>query len=129
MNLFENPEVNEAKLKAIIREFGGLFIGVDFDDTIRDFDTGEPIEPVVTVLKELSKLGHRICLYTCREGEDLAYAKRYCKGMGIVIDYYNWSPLYPEVRKPLFNILLDDRAGLVESVELCKRIINFQKSK
>lgn len=49
--------------------------------------------------------------------------------IGLKIDYSNWSPLYPKVRKPLFNILLDDRSGLIESVELCKKIINFQKNK
>lgn len=105
-----------------------LYVGVDFDDTIRDFETGEPIEPVVKAIKECNKLGLKVCLYTAREAHDLVYALDYCKGIGVVIDHVNYSPLMPHVRKPLFNIFLDDRAGLVESLEELNKVINYIKT-
>lgn len=36
----------------------------------------------------------------------------YCKHFGIAVDYINENPEIMNTRKPYYNILLDDRAGL-----------------
>ena len=123
MNLFKDQSQLVDKLYEIYKKHGSLYIGVDFDDTIRDFDNGEIIRPVVEILKQATSLGMKICLYTCREGADLAFAEDFCKKIGLKIDYVNYSPLSPGLRKPLFNILLDDKAGLVSSVRVLEDLI------
>ena len=40
------------------------------------------------------------------------YTIEYCKHFGIAVDYINENPEIMNTRKPYYNILLDDRAGL-----------------
>ncbi len=127
MNVFKEENALFEEIIRIYHCYGILYIGVDFDDTIRDFQTGEPIKEVVDAIKQCNRLGLKVCLYTAREAHDLVYALDYCKGIGINIDYINYSPLMPHVRKPLFNILLDDRSGLREALEELNKIINYLK--
>lgn len=124
MNLFKNPESKRQRLVSDYMNYGNLIVGVDFDDTIRDYETGKIIDEVVDLLKEASRNNFIICLYTCREDRKLVEALNFCKGIGLQIDYVNCSPVLPGLRKPFFNILLDDRAGLVDTTELLKNIIN-----
>ena len=130
MNFITNKNVLTERL---IRDYelyrGEIYVGVDFDDTIRDYDTGDVITPVYEVLRDLQLYGAQLCLYTAREGKDLVYAEKFCSGIGLDIEHSNYSPLMPQVRKPLFNILLDDRAGLNEALEACKNLINYIKNK
>lgn len=127
MNVFKEENGLFEETIGIYHRHGTLYIGVDFDDTIRDFQTGEPINQVVTAIRECNRFGLKVCLYTAREARDLVYALDYCKGIGIVIDYVNYSPLMPHVRKPLFNIFLDDRAGLKEALNELNKIITYLK--
>lgn len=46
----------------------------------------------------------------------------YCKHYGIRVDYVNESPIM-KTRKPYYNILLDDRAGLQESFGVLDTLI------
>lgn len=124
MNIFEN-DCRKEKILNNYNKFGTLYIGVDFDDTIRDFETGAIINPVFEELLKCNNIeGIKLCLYTSREGNELVYALNFCSFIGLKIDYVNYSPLSPGLRKPLFNLLLDDRSGLVESLELLKQILN-----
>lgn len=127
MNLFENQELNYERLVSEYVNHDFLVIGVDFDDTIRDFDTGLVINPVVELLKEARKHNCILCLYTCREEKRLVEATKFCEKIGLEMDYINSSPIILHTRKPLFNILLDDRAGLVESYNLLKKFIDDVK--
>lgn len=38
--------------------------------------------------------------------------------------YTNESPVFPNSEKPYYNILLDDRAGLEESYEILKYVVD-----
>ena len=40
-------------------------------------------------------------------------------------DYINESPLLPGTKKPFFNILLDDRAGLESAYLVLKHVVNY----
>lgn len=53
----------------------------------------------------------------------------YCKHFGIEPDYVNESPLIKGTKKPFFNLLLDDRAGLKEAYTLLIKIIDYANSK
>lgn len=128
MNVFKGDTLSDKLIKQY-QEFGTLYIGVDFDDTIREWESGEPIMEVIKVLKECNKLNLKLCLYTAREAFELTEALTFCMKCGIKIDHVNYSPIKPDVRKPLFNILLDDRAGLKESLTELIKLINYLKNK
>lgn len=38
--------------------------------------------------------------------------------------FVNESPVFPNSEKPYYNILLDDRAGLEESYEILKYVVD-----
>ncbi len=88
----------------------------DFDGVIAKYDGfkgvdhfGEPNEPVVEVIRQLSKTGHKIILHSTRGNDSL---KKYCLKHDIPVDYYNENPeLEGENRgKPIAYVYVGDRA-------------------
>ena len=119
---------NRLGLKLIndYKQFGKLYIGVDFDDTIYQTSTGAPNLEVIKLVKELQNNGHFICLYTCREEKSLMDAIKYCENYNLTFDYINCSPVLIGTRKPLFNILLDDTSGLEEALCACQYFLDYK---
>lgn len=108
-----------------------LVIGFDFDNTIFDVhNNGGNYSQVIRALQECKKLGWTLCLYTAELREDwLKWKVDYCKHFGIEPDYVNESPLIKGTKKPFFNLLLDDRAGLEEAYTLLIKVIDYADSK
>ena len=61
------------------------------------------------------------------EEEKLNFCKKYCNDNKIRIDYINESPVL-NTRKPYYNILLDDRAGLEEAYFTLKEVVDYIKN-
>ena len=116
------------KLLKVLKDYGTIIVGVDFDDTV--FPLNDTIyirtrcNKVVTLLKEL-KDKITICLYSVAGDQSLKYKKYIMETLGIKPAYINESPikLGNEV-KPYFNILLDDKAGLNEAIEILTEFKN-----
>lgn len=108
-----------------------LVIGFDFDNTIFDVhNKGGDYSQVISVLQRCKELGWTLCLYTAELREDwLKWKVDYCKHFGIEPDYVNESPLIKGTKKPFFNLLLDDRAGLEEAYTLLIKVIDYADSK
>ena len=93
-------------------------IAVDFDGTIVTNEypkIGKLIKNVVYYIREEKQKGSIIILWTCRFGEDLEKAKKFCEENNIPIDYYNEnSPTIPfETSRKIFaNEYIDDLAKL-----------------
>ena len=106
-------------------------MGFDFDNTIFDIhNNGGNYSDVINLLRECKKLGFILCLYTAELREDwLKWKVQYCGHFGIEPDYINESPLLQGTKKPFFNILLDDRAGLESAYETLKTVIDYANSK
>lgn len=69
-----------------------MIIAVDFDGTICKNawpQIGEPNFKLIHWLKEQRGKGHTLILWTCREGELLQEALRFCEIYGLVFDYVN----------------------------------------
>lgn len=67
-------------------------IAVDFDGTLCNSnypDLGEPIQPVIDKLLIEQLNGAKIILWTCREGQLLADAVKWCYEHGITFDAIN----------------------------------------
>lgn len=99
---------------------GGQIIAVDFDGTLcRDCypRIGEANERLIRRLKELRAQGDRLILWTCRNGERLEEALRFCMVRGLVFDAVNEN--LPETveafggdsRKIFADVYIDDRCA------------------
>lgn len=99
------------------RKHNGLIIGVDFDDTIYDTHHNNYTHNAVIMLLRLAQsLGCTLCVWTANADEERVRSR--WTELGLVIDYYNESPVkfHANQTKPYFNLLLDDRAGLSSAV-------------
>jgi hypothetical protein len=96
---------------------GGKTIAVDFDGTIVEHaypEIGEEMLFAFDTLKALQQKGHKLILWTIREGDLLEEAVKYCKERGV--EFYAVNKNYPEedianmdTRKILVDIFIDDR--------------------
>lgn len=99
---------------------------VDFDGTLAVTRFPEIVEPkpkMVAAVKMLQAQGHKVILWTSRDGKDLAAAVEWCKNQGIVFDAVN-EPLPEQVarwgndtRKVYADFYIDDKAMSVSELE------------
>ena len=76
-------------------------------------NTGEDFSEVIDLLKECSDFGLTLILFTTQENQsEIDWRIKYCEDLGLKVSYVNESPVMTSSKKPYFNILLDDRAGL-----------------
>ena len=109
-----------------------LIIAFDFDDTIFDLhELNLDHTEVIELLQKAFNQGHVLCMWsTLVDKWSLAYKKEIAKNvLGFIPHYYNESPIANESRKPHFNILLDDRAGLGQAYDVLKEVIDRIESK
>lgn len=95
----------------------GKVIAVDFDGTIVEHkypEIGDEMLFAFSTLKELQKKGHRLILWTYRDGEHLKKAADFCAANGL--EFFAINENYPgEItegnysRKLLADIFIDDR--------------------
>lgn len=112
-----------------------LIIAVDFDGTIVK-DTypkiGKPMIFAFETLLKLQKEGHRIILWTYRNGRALREAVKFCEENGI--EFYAINKSYPEEeldgkisRKIHADLFIDDRnaGGFIGWTEVYKLVFNY----
>ena len=69
-----------------------LVFAIDFDNTLCENkypDIGEPIQPIIDFCKNMKADGHKLILWTCREGELLIKAVSWCAKFGLYFDAIN----------------------------------------
>ena len=96
-----------------------MIIAVDFDGTIVEHrypSIGKELPFAIETLKKLTKEGHRLILWTLREGKLLEDAIIFCRELGL--EFYAVNHDYPEeernikkhfTRKIKADIWIDDR--------------------
>lgn len=92
---------------------------VDFDKTLNLADTypqlGRPNMELIAFLKERQQAGDKIILWTCREGDLLKSAIKFCKNYGLKFDAVNDNirenieHFSNNCRKVFANYYIDDR--------------------
>lgn len=93
-------------------------IAIDFDGTIAKtrFPVIVELLPEAKIfIRKWRHMGHKVILWTCREGKYLEEAVQYCKANGIEFDYVNEN--VPEViesfggnpRKLAYDFCIDDK--------------------
>ena len=104
-----------------------MIIAVDFDGTIvahRYPKIGKELPFATLTLKKLQERGHRLILWTYREGKLLEEAVQFCQSKGV--EFYAVNKSYPEEkfdqntpRKIHADLFIDDRnAGVVFELSL-----------
>jgi len=113
-----------------------LIIAIDFDGTIVEDaypKVGKPMIFAIETIKRLQDNGHRLILWTYRNGRKLDEAVDFCKKNGI--EFYAVNKNYPEEifdskisRKIHADLFIDDRnvGGFVGWTEIYKLIFNHE---
>jgi len=118
-----------SRLKQDYLAHKSLFVAFDYDNTVFDYhDRGINYDEIIEILRTCKSLGFTLILFTGNEGEKLEVIKQDLKNREIPFDLINENPLM-KTRKPYYNILLDDRAGLKESYNNLKRLIDEIRNK
>lgn len=113
-----------------------LIIAIDFDGTIVEDaypKIGKPMIFALETIKKLQNNGHRLILWTYRNGRKLDEAVEFCKKNGI--EFYAVNKNYPEEifdskisRKIHADLFIDDRniGGFVGWTEIYNLIFNHK---
>lgn len=110
-------------------EHGSLFVAFDYDNTVFDYhNLGIKYDQIIDLLRECKSLGFTMILFTGNEGEKLERIKMDLRKRKVPFDLINENPLM-KTRKPYYNILLDDRAGLSEAFKNLKKLTNEIRNK
>lgn len=109
-------------------KYNNIFVAFDFDNTVFDYHkVGDTFPKVESLLRELKELGITLILFTGNEGDKLVNIVEYCKNNGYEPTFINENPIM-DTRKPYYNILLDDRAGLNDAYQTILLTLNFIKN-
>jgi len=110
-----------------------MVVAVDFDGTIVEHEypkIGKPIQGAISTLKKIHAAGHKLILWTYRNGETLFEAVEYCKKNGIELHAVNASTPDGEIRDDesrliKADVFIDDRniGGLLPWSEVEKLIL------
>lgn len=112
-----------------------LIIAIDFDGTIVEDaypNIGKPLIFAFDTIKKLQLEGHRLILWTYRNGDKLEEAVAFCKENNI--EFYAVNKNYPEEnfdhqisRKINADLFIDDRnvGGFIGWTAIYKAIFNY----
>lgn len=142
---YKHPYMDEQRcfdrLKSDYEKHGKIIVAFDFDNTVFDYhNEGGNYSEVITLLKRCTELGFDMILCTVEEDQDKLAQKRWWlaqMGIGDCLDdnlnvhylYINRSPIFSNSKKPYYNILLDDRAGLESAYKTLRKLVDYIDSK
>ena len=79
------------------------------------------IKRTISIVKLAREVGAYITIWTACHQDRFEEIKAYCKSVGIIVDSINENPIslpFGLHKKIYYNHLLDDRAALVESLNI-----------
>lgn len=108
------------------KQYGKIIIAVDFDDTIspwkfKDKEDLEKLDRIIQTLRVAYETGAYIVINTSCNSDRYHEIEEYCEKVKLPINAINLNPInlpYGNNGKVYANILLDDRAGLDEALEM-----------
>lgn len=117
------------RLRKDYLEHKSIFVAYDYDNTVFDYhNQGINYDKIIKLLRVCKSLGFTLILFTGNEGDKLEIIKRDLNKRNVPYDLINENPLML-TRKPYYNILLDDRAGLKEAYNYLKKLTDEIRNK
>lgn len=113
------------------QKYGKLVIAYDFDNTVFDYHGhGHSYDQVIELLRECNEFGAHLVVFTARREDEYDFVKEYLDSNNIPYDSINEDVINFNQygRKLYYNILLDDRAGLLSAYESLKSALAIVKS-
>lgn len=113
---------------------GKIIIGTDFDSTISPWNTldnEDDIKRTIKLIKDCQNVGCYLIVHTACNPERYDEIRQYCKKIGIPVDAINENAIklpYGNGTKPYCNIFLDDRAGLVQALDILEEAMVFTRA-
>lgn len=128
-----NTEMACKRLMDRWRAHKSLIVAVDFDDTVHDLhESGHQFPRVGNLLTECQNLGFKIVMFSVSSEKRFPYIKDHMRELyGLEDVPVNADVVelpFGQCRKIFFNILLDDRAGLGQAVEILEKTIAMIKA-
>jgi hypothetical protein len=105
-----------------------LILAVDFDDTLFDFHKkGHVYDRAITAVRAAQNVGFYIVIFTASSPDRYHFIRSHCESIGIRPDGINRNAIKSEFGndgKIFYNILLDDRAGLGQSLDILEGLLS-----
>jgi hypothetical protein len=107
-----------------------LIIAADFDSTIapfHDYEKDYDYSDTIDVLKRCQEKGFYICIFTGSPVDKYPSILQYCNSLGLEIATINKNPIplpFGNDGKMYFNVLIDDRAGIGQTLEILNTLLN-----
>jgi len=104
-----------------------IVVAVDYDSTVFPWHTisnQEDMDRVISVVKKAHEIGAYVVINTCSNHERYSEITKYCESIGLPLDGINTNPIelpYGKSGKIYANIYLDDRAGLLEALDILEK--------
>ena len=128
---FTHKEMVKKRWKNELEKYGKLIIAFDFDYTVHNYreEDNFAYDVVMQLLRDWRPYAHFI-VFTASPEERYPYIKNYLKENNIPYDKINEDILERNyTRKIYYNVFLDDRAGLGETVEILTEILEEIKER
>ncbi len=126
--------IEENAVQRLLREwdaYGRIVVAYDFDNTVYDYHKeGHDYSEVIELIHQLHEAGAYLMVYTARPQTELYKVRNYLDENRIPYDSVNKMPdflPFTENKKLYYNILLDDRAGLLSSVNILRNVLTRRK--
>jgi len=103
------------RLKSEYDKYGSIVVAFDFDNTVYDFHKeGHTYDDVIQLLRNLKSIGCYLICFTA--SEEIEFIHNYLVYNKIPFDSINENPPFfkSNSKKIYYNVLLDDRAGLIQ---------------
>jgi hypothetical protein len=104
-----------------------LIVAFDYDETVFDYHKkGRTYEKVINLLRECQDLDFYLVLFTACDPSQYEDQRNYLRELGIEIASINENPIdlpFGNNGKIYYNILLDDRAGLGQAVDILQTLV------
>lgn len=122
------PGANRERLLREYRLHGKLIVAYDFDNTVFDYHmNGGTYDNIINLLNRCHKLGFYLIVFTCNHESKYEQIANYLNKSNI--PYSSINENCPDIdfahNKIYYNILLDDRAGLISAYEDLKYVVEI----
>jgi hypothetical protein len=119
-----------SKLLDQYRKHKTLVVAVDFDDTISPYNvnTKEELQPIIDLLRHtIDNLKFRVVIYTARNKRDFYHIIEFCNDNDLGVEGININLIksHGNDGKIMYNLLLDDKAGLEQAFDILKQVVKI----